>query len=77
MVVRRGMRQAVLGLAAGLAGALVLTRGLEGLLFQVSPTDPATLGSVSFLLLVVALAACYWPARRATKVDPVRALSEE
>jgi predicted permease len=77
MVVGRGMVQAALGLGAGLAGALFLTRWLEGLLFQVSPTDPATFGAVSLLLFVVALVACYWPARRATKVDPIRVLTEE
>ncbi len=77
MVVRRGMGQAVLGLGAGIVGALFLTRLLEGLLFGVSPTDPATFGSVSLLLLGIALAACYWPARRATKVDPVRVLADE
>lgn len=77
MVIGRGMVQAALGLVAGLAGALLLTRWLESLLFEVSPTDPVTFGSVSLLLLGVALAACYWPARRATKVDPVRVLTEE
>jgi putative ABC transport system permease protein len=76
-VVGRGMGQAALGLGVGLGGALYLTRWLEGLLFGVSPTDPATFGLVSVLLLVVALAACYWPAQRATKVDPVRVLTEE
>jgi predicted permease len=77
MVIGRGMVQAALGLGAGLAGALLLTRWLEGLLFEVSPTDPLTLASVSLVLLGVALAACYWPARRATRVDPVRVLTEE
>jgi putative ABC transport system permease protein len=76
-VVGRGLGQAALGLGVGLAGALYLTRWLEGLLFGVSPTDPASFGLVVLLLLVVALAACYWPARRATKVDPVRVLTEE
>ncbi len=77
MVVRRGMGLAAVGLGAGLAGALLLTRGLENLLFQVSPTDPATFAAVSLLLLAIALAACYVPARRATQVDPMRALAEE
>jgi putative ABC transport system permease protein len=76
-VVGRGMGQAALGLGLGLGGALYLTRWLEGLLFGVSPTDPATFGLVLLLLLGVALAACYLPARRATKVDPVRVLTEE
>ncbi|NIN71802.1 MAG: FtsX-like permease family protein [Gemmatimonadetes bacterium] len=76
-VVGRAMGQAALGLGVGFGGALYLTRWLEGLLFGVSPTDPATFGLVVLLLLVVALAACYWPAQRATKVDPVRVLTEE
>jgi putative ABC transport system permease protein len=76
-VVGRGMAQAALGLGFGLGGALYLTRWLEGLLFGVSPTDPATFGLVLLVLLGVALAACYWPAQRATKVDPVRVLTEE
>jgi ABC-type antimicrobial peptide transport system permease subunit len=77
MVVRRGMVQAAVGLAIGLAAALVLTRAIEGLLFGVSPTEPATFGAVSLLLVVIAFSACYWPARRATRVDPVRVLTEE
>ncbi|HSG81478.1 MAG TPA: ABC transporter permease, partial [Gemmatimonadota bacterium] len=77
MVVRRGMSQALLGLAVGGAAALYLTRWLEGLLFDVSPTDPLTLAVVCGLLLGIALAACYWPARRATRVDPVSVLAEE
>jgi len=77
MVVRRGMVQAVVGLGVGLVAALVLSRGIEGLLFGVSPTDPATFAGVSLLLLFIAFAACYWPARRATRVDPVRVLQEE
>jgi predicted permease len=76
-VVRRGMGQAALGLAIGLTGALFLTRWLEDLLFDVSSTDPATFALASLLLLAVALAASYWPARRATQVDPVRVLAEE
>ncbi len=77
MVVGRGMKHAALGLGIGLAAALVLTRGIEGLLFGVSPTDPITLATVSLLLLAIALATCYWPARRATGVDPIRVLTEE
>jgi putative ABC transport system permease protein len=77
MVVWRGMRQAALGSIIGLAGALVLTHAMEGLLFGVSPTDPATFGAVSLFLLVIALTACYWPARRAGRIDPVRVLTDE
>lgn len=77
LVVRHGMSLTVIGLAIGLAGALVLTRLLEGLLFGVTPNDLATLISVSGLLLVVALVASYIPARRASKVDPLVALRYE
>jgi putative ABC transport system permease protein len=77
MVVRRGMTQASIGLGVGVMGTLLLTRWLEDLLFEVSPADPITFGGVVILLLVVALLACYWPARRATKVDPIRALAAE
>lgn len=64
----------VAGIAAGLAGALALTRYLESMLFGVSPFDPATVASVSMLLAAVAALAIYIPARRATRVDPVVAL---
>lgn len=77
MVVWRGMRHAMLGTGIGLAGAIVATRWLESMLFGVSPTDGATLVGVSSVLLLVALAACHGPARRATRVDPIRALSSE
>ena len=77
MVVRRGMGQVVLGLVAGLGGAMFLTRWIGSLLFDVSPTDPITFIGVSLFLLLVALAACYLPARRATNVDPVQALTAE
>jgi ABC-type antimicrobial peptide transport system permease subunit len=71
------MTQASIGLGVGVMGTLLLTRWLEDLLFEVSPADPITFGGVVILLLVVALLACYWPARRATKVDPIRALAAE
>jgi putative ABC transport system permease protein len=74
LVVRNGMTLAVLGVAIGLAGALALTRVMASLLFEVAPTDATTLASVSVALLVIALLACYIPARRATKVDPLVAL---
>jgi predicted permease len=77
MVVRQGLSKALLGLAVGVGAALYLTRWLEGLLFQVSPSDPLTFVAVSGFLLAIALAACYWPARRATRVDPVTVLAEE
>jgi putative ABC transport system permease protein len=77
MVVRHGSWMALLGLAAGLAASLVLTRLLSSLLFGVSPLDPLTLGVVLALLLLVALVACVLPARRATRVDVATALRYE
>jgi predicted permease len=77
MVVGHGMLLAVAGLAAGLAGALALSRLMGGLLYQVSTTDPATYIVLTFFLLLVTLAACLVPARRAMKVDPMVALRYE
>jgi predicted permease len=73
-VVRFGMGLAGLGLAVGIAGALVATRVLSSLLYGVRPTDVLTFCAVSLLLLLVALAASYLPARRALQIDPVVAL---
>jgi len=77
MVIRRGMRLTLVGLAIGTAGALVLTRLLGSLLFGISPRDPATLIVVAAILSAVALLACYIPARRAAAVDPMVALRYE
>jgi putative ABC transport system permease protein len=74
LVVRRGLVLTVVGLLIGLAGAFSLTRFLATLLYQVSPTDPATFAGISVVLTVVAFLASYLPARRATKVDPLIAL---
>jgi putative ABC transport system permease protein len=75
LVVRQGMTLAAIGVVAGLAGAFSLTRVMASLLFHVRPDDPTTYLAISFLLIVVAFLACYLPARRAAKLDPVIALS--
>jgi putative ABC transport system permease protein len=77
MVIRRGMRLTLIGLAIGAAGALALTRLLGSLLFGISPRDPVTLIVVAAVLSTVALLACYIPARRAAGVDPMVALRYE
>jgi putative ABC transport system permease protein len=77
LVVGRGLRLVALGLALGVAAALITTRLMKKLLFEVSATDPVTFAGVALLLALVALLACYIPARRATKVDPMIALRTE
>lgn len=77
LVVRQGMLLVAIGLALGLTGAFALTRVMESLLFGVTAKDPITFVIVAGLLSVVALIACYVPARRATKVDPLTALRYE
>jgi predicted permease len=77
MILRQGMRTIVIGIAIGLAGSLALTRTLSSLLFGITATDPLTFAAVIALLIGTALVACYIPARRATKVDPMVALRYE
>ncbi len=77
MIVGRGMILTAVGLVAGLVAASFLTVYLESWLFKVEPNDPITLAAVSFLLALVALVACYVPARRATRIDPILALRNE
>ncbi len=77
LVVGQGMAVTLAGVAAGLAAAAALTRLLTGLLYGVTPTDPATFAAVSVFLTAVALAASYFPARRAAKIDPMEALRHE
>jgi putative ABC transport system permease protein len=77
MVVRQGMAPVAVGLAAGLVGAVLVTRLIRSQLYQVAPNDPLTMACVALLLLGVALCACWIPARRATRIDPLKALRFE
>jgi predicted permease len=77
MVIGEGLLLAGIGIAAGIAAALSLTRFLRSLLFEIKPTDPLTFAAVAILLMLVALAACWIPARRAMKIDPMVALRYE
>jgi putative ABC transport system permease protein len=77
MILGQGLRTILIGVAIGIAGSLALTRAVESLLFGVTATDPLTFGGVTLLLVGAALLACYIPARRATKVDPMVALRYE
>ena len=77
MVIRQGMSLVLIGVVLGVAGAYAVTRTIRSLLFEVGTTDPVTFVLVSVLLAVVGFVACYFPARRATKVDPLVALRYE
>ncbi len=76
-VISDGMRLVLASIAIGLAGSLLVTRLMAGLLYHVRPADPLTFGGIALLLTLVALVACYLPARRATRVDPALALRSE
>ena len=77
MVMKYGIVLVLVGIALGLGAAFAFTRLMASLLFGVTPTDAVTLAIVSFTLVSIALIACYLPARRATRVDPLVALREE
>jgi ABC-type antimicrobial peptide transport system permease subunit len=76
MVLSQGLALALAGAAVGLVGALIVSHLMAGLLYGVSPSDPLTFISLTVVLVIVALAACYIPARRAMRVDPIVALRE-
>jgi len=77
MVVRHGLALTGIGIVIGLAGSWAATRSLKSLLYGVTATDPATFAEVATLLTLIASAACWIPARRASKVDPIKVLREE
>jgi ABC-type antimicrobial peptide transport system permease subunit len=77
MVIAQGLRLALLGIVIGLAAALALTRLIRSQLYEVSATDPLTFIAVPVVIALVAVAACYLPARRATRIDPMISLRSE
>ena len=77
LVLLDGLRLTLIGIAIGVAGAFATTRLLASLLVGVGPADPAAFVAIAFILTVVALAACWVPARRAAAVDPLTALRSE
>ena len=76
-VLSNSMRPVLIGLAAGLFGAVTIAFVLRRLLFGIAPTDPVTLGGVTLILALTASLACYLPARRAARLDPMATIREE
>ena len=74
LLLREGTVQALAGLTIGLTGGVLVMRSMRSLLFEVAPADPLTIAAVAVLLMSTSLLACYVPARRAMRVDPVKAL---
>ncbi len=74
LVIGEGMRLALIGIGIGVLAALALTRVIASLLYEITPTDPITIGGMAFLLLIIAMFAAWIPARRAARVDPMVAL---
>jgi putative ABC transport system permease protein len=77
LILVEGARLVFVGILIGLAGGLILTRLMRSMLFEVKPADPATYSAVAILLAVLALLACYVPARRAARIEPMVALRHE
>ena len=77
MILKQGLTLSLIGIAAGVFGAIAFARAMSGLLYGVTATDPLTFVVVAASLCLVALAACYFPARRATKIDPMAALRHD
>jgi len=77
LVLAGGMLPVIIGIAIGTAGALALTRLIQSFLYEIKPTDPLSYFAVALVFCAIALLACYQPARRATRVDPVVALRHE
>jgi putative ABC transport system permease protein len=77
LVLRRSLLQLAIGLPVGIAGAFGVGRLLQSLLVQTSSRDPLTIAAIALVMAVVSVAACFWPARKATRLDPVTALRYE
>ena len=77
LILRRGLIQVAIGVTIGLTGAFFMSKALASLLVQITPRDPVTFAGISILLVLVAIAACVIPARRASRVDPLVALRTE